>query len=121
MANSTVPNEKSPLLLKVMVLIGKLEFHESWIAPNHTHYTDGSCDENNLITVNPIPSVVDTIIHECLHALYPDYSERAVLSLTGKLMKQLTSEDMQTIYGEYRRKVILSPELEAAEDERTNQ
>ena len=52
-----------------------------------------------------MPHVVDSVIHELLHATYPLYSERAVRSMTGKLMKQLSDEELQAIYSEYRRKV----------------
>jgi len=44
-------------------------------------------------------------VHECLHELYPDYPERAIRSLTGKLMKRLSEDELQTIYAEYRRKI----------------
>ncbi len=85
--------------------MGEVEFQEQWIEPYSGKDVYGLWTPDGVITINPIPHIVDTIIHELLHEAYPDWSERAVYSMTGKLMKQLTSEEMQTIYEEYRRKV----------------
>jgi hypothetical protein len=103
MANST---KRSPLLLKLMARMAEVEFREEYI-PQAKDGCDiyGLWDSSGVITINPIPHVVTTVVHELLHEAKPDYSERAVRSMVGKLMKQLTEEEMITIYEEYRRQV----------------
>lgn len=102
MAKKKVGNQ-SPLLLKVMARFGEVTFKEQFIpGPDSKHYTYGLWEEGDTITINPIPSTVDTVVHEILHAIYPTYSERTILSLTRKLMRQLSDEQLQTIYAEYK-------------------
>lgn len=98
--------KKTPLLLKVMSRLGSMEFQEEWL-PRGKDGTDTYAlwQPNGTITVNVIPHVVDSVIHECLHELYPEYSEQAIRSLTGKLRRMLTEQDEQAIYDEYRHKV----------------
>ncbi len=99
----------SPLLLKIMSRLGEVTLVEKWLPRDKKHDVYGLWEEmtdgTTTITINPIPSVVNTIIHEMLHSMYPDYSEQAIRSLTGKLCKQLSEEQEQTIYNEYKRKV----------------
>lgn len=108
---------RSPLLLRVMARIGDASFKEEYI-PRESGRDIYGLQLGNEITVNPLPHVVDTVIHEILHALFPAYSEQAIRSLTGKLCKRLSNDEIQTIYEEYRKRVNLSPRLEAAEQER---
>ena len=96
---------RSPLLLKLMARIGELEFEECWIPGIGGRHTEADWSSSGVIRVNPMPHVVDSVIHELLHECFPAYKERAVRSLTGKLMKQLSDAEIQAIYSEYRRKV----------------
>ena len=93
------------LLLQVMSRLGELDFEEKYLPMEKGCYTEGMWHSTGLIVVNPIPHIVDTVLHECLHELYPKYSERAIRSLTGKLMKQLSEDELQAIYAAYRRKI----------------
>ena len=98
-----MPSKRSPLLLRLMARLGELEFQEAFIPSEHGRYVYGLTD--GIITVNPIPHIVDTVIHEVLHEFFPRRSEHTILSLTGKLMRQLTDADLQAIYAEYQRKI----------------
>jgi hypothetical protein len=100
MGKSTKAKKKNhtPLLLRVMSLLGDVECREQWIPPIGNNHTAG-------LTVNLIPDAVDSIIHEAIHSLYPDYSERQVKRLTTQVVSQLTGEEMQTIYYEFMDKV----------------
>ena len=51
-----------------------------------------------------MPEVVDTIIHELLHRLYPHGSERYIKNRTSYLMKRMTDEEVQLLYDEYQRR-----------------
>lgn len=93
------------LLLQVMARLGELQFEEHYLPMYKNCYTEGMWHQGGRIIVNPMPHVVDTVIHECLHEMFPKYSERAICSLTGKLMKQLSEDELQAIYAAYRRKI----------------
>ena len=94
----------SPLLLRLMARLGELEVQEKFL-PTERGYVYGMTDGDGIIYVNPVPHIVDTVIHEILHEFFPKHSERAILSLTGKVMHQLSDADLQAIYSEYRRKI----------------
>jgi hypothetical protein len=62
--------------------------------------------------------VVGTILHELTHEHCQSYSERAVDSVCGKLLKQMSPENMQAIYEEYAKRRTRSKRLQDAEDGR---
>jgi hypothetical protein len=88
-----------------MSRLGELAFEESYLPMHKGCYTEGMWHEGGRIVVNVQPHVVDTVIHEVLHEMFQQYSERAICSLTGKLMKQLSEDEIQAVYNAYRRKV----------------
>ena len=102
-----------------MARFGEVSFREAYI-PNGPNgkATHGMWENDGTITVNPIPDVVDTLIHEILHDLYPDYSEQAIRSLTGKLWRQLSEDERQVMYDEYKKRVELSTRLQSIEDDK---
>ncbi len=97
--------KRSPILLSLMTRLGELDFEECWLPSEQHRYILGYWHPEGRIQVNPMPHVVETIIHELCHETYPTYSERAIASLTGKLFKQLTDAEVQAIYAAYRRNV----------------
>lgn len=96
---------RSPLLLKLLARMGEIEFKEGWLPAEGRLNVYGQWEPTGIITINPMPHVVDTILHELIHEAEPRWSERAVSSMTGKLMKQLSEDEIQMIYSEYRRTV----------------
>lgn len=89
----------SPLLLRLLTRLGQVRVKEHYIHGLHGQ-TDGKT-----IEINPIPAVVDTVIHELLHAERPDLSESQVRRLTTRLFNQLEEGEMRTIYDIYRSRV----------------
>jgi len=61
----------------------------------------GYSSGNGHITVNPIPDLLDTLIHELLHERYPGWSERTVKRETTKLIRSLSASDMDALHQEY--------------------
>ena len=53
------------------------------------------------VTINPIPDLLDTLIHELLHERYPGWSERTVKRETTKLIRNLSASDMTALNQEY--------------------
>ena len=66
--------------------------------------TDGYYDGNGRITVNPQHQTVDTVIHECLHRAFPHWSENYVRRTTSYLRRRMSDEEVQAMYGEYKRR-----------------
>jgi hypothetical protein len=96
----------SPLVMKLLARFRDVDFREAYLPDEDDSPVYGEIDYNTMtITINPVPHVVDTLIHELIHMVYPKYSERAVCSLTGKVMKELTESELKAIYEEYKRKV----------------
>jgi hypothetical protein len=50
------------------------------------------------IRINQTISTVNTLIHECLHRLRPQWSERAVRARTTRLMRQMSYQQIDKLY-----------------------
>lgn len=86
-----------PILLEIAAAIGAGRIsirsvqEDAWIC--HGVTLDGGD-----ISINPIPSLVDTAVHECLHRLHPTWSERTVQARTTKLMRRMSNAELDTLY-----------------------
>jgi hypothetical protein len=99
---------KSDLMVKAIARLGQVRVREEWVEPGkHESEVYGCWQDGDppVITINPAPHVVRTLLHEALHELYPTWKESAVRSMTGKLMKGMSSKQIWTLYEEYRRRV----------------
>lgn len=97
-------NEKRPLLLlRVLTELGAGKIREAFIRSEKEFFVDGET-EGWAITINPVPELVDTIIHELLRRLYPEWSERYIKNRTSYLMKRMTDEEVQLVYDEYQKR-----------------
>jgi hypothetical protein len=56
------------------------------------------------IWVNPIWSTADTVIHELLHLMHPEWSETYVRRTTTFLLRRMTDAEVQTFYDEYQQR-----------------
>lgn len=95
----------TPIMLRLMTLLGETEVSEGYVNKEAKRDIYGYLAPNGTIVVNPVPHIVDTLLHELLHKLHPTYTEQAVRSLVGKLMKQASDEDLCAIYDMYLNKV----------------
>jgi hypothetical protein len=91
------------LLLRVLAELGAGRIREAYIPSTRESFVDGEI-EGRAITINPVPEIVDTIIHELLHRLYPHWSEGYIKNRTSYLMKRMTDEEVQLLYDEYQRR-----------------
>lgn len=80
-----------------MARFGEVQFKLRWLDRN----THGLWEKDGTVSVNPIPDMVDTILHELLHDFDPNLTERQVRAKTKRLMDQLTDDEMLTIYKEF--------------------
>lgn len=94
---------REPLMVRVWAELGAGRIREGWLSEKHA-FVAGVCEDGR-ITVNPMIDVVDTTIHEILHRLNPQWSERYVRRTTSYLLRRMTDEEIQTFYSEYERRV----------------
>ena len=67
-------------------------------------YVDGLCHADGSVVINPQHQTVDTVIHELLHRIYPERSERSIRRTTTILRKTLTDKEVQQFYEKYKRR-----------------
>ena len=90
------------LFFRLGAELGAAPITEAFIT-SETELIDGLC-EGGSITIAPHNHIVDTVIHELLHRLYPMRSERSIRRTTSQLRKTLTDEEVQFFYDEYQRR-----------------
>lgn len=64
-------------------------------------YVHGVCLPDGTVYVNPVPSTVDSAVHELIHRLRPRYGEKRVRAETRRLMRSLTDAEMQRWFRQY--------------------
>jgi hypothetical protein len=97
------PDKLQSIWLRVVTeLVDAAPITEAYLKSKDT-YVDGMC-EGGSITINPAHNVVDTLIHELLHRIYPERSERSIRRTTTVLRKHISDEEVQWFYDEYQRR-----------------
>lgn len=61
----------------------------------------GYCGVDGKVTVNPIPDILDTLVHELFHRRFPHWSERYVKQQTTMLIRSLTPEEQTHLFEKY--------------------
>jgi hypothetical protein len=95
---------REPLMVRVWAELGAGRIREGWISDPGA-FVAGQCEATGHITINPMIDVVDTLLHEILHRLYPAWSEAYVKRTTTYLLRRMTDGEIQTFYAEYERRV----------------
>lgn len=91
------------LLEAVTEEMAKGAIYERPIVGSKSHI-EGLCNwESGEVSVNPAPSVVDTLIHELLHRRFPRWSEDRVRAETWRVLSSMTPEAVQVLHREYKR------------------
>lgn len=96
---------KSSKLLQLMARMGQVEVRPKYLPKSNGLRVYGYCYPDGSIDVNPIPSVIDTVIHELLHSLHPEWSERSVKAQTTKLMHSMSDADVLAFWDAYEAKI----------------
>lgn len=92
---------RDPILIEVLAEIGAGRIREAMVE-DPKGMVAGYC-QGGRVTVNPVFDVVDTLIHELLHRLRPEWKERSVLARTRQLMHALSDKEIARIYELYQR------------------
>lgn len=96
----------SPLLAEVIARLADCRILERYLTPAaHERAVYGQLEGGRVITINPVPAVVDTLIHEGVHAVDLTYSEATVNRLTSRLLAEMTEEQVKLLYGIYKQKL----------------
>jgi hypothetical protein len=94
-----------PLLLRVCAELGAGRITEAYISDPKWH-VDGLCEfgPRGRVTISPHYQTVDSLVHELIHRLQPEWSESYVRGRTTRLVRALTEQQLQTIYDEYQKR-----------------
>lgn len=103
------------LLGKVWAEIGAGRITEAFIKDGRS-LTDGYFNGNGHITVNPQHQIVDTVIHECLHRAFPNWTEGYVRRTTTYLRRRMSDEEVQAMYSEYQKRAKKRKSARVIED-----
>lgn len=90
------------LLVRVLSALALVKVEERYLAGDRTGEIVHGQRVPGCITVNPVPAIVDTVVHECLHEILPTHSERAIRGLTTKIVQGLSDVEFQAIYSVFR-------------------
>lgn len=100
---------RDPLLLHVVAWIaGKGRITEGWLSAGKDlkgMWLYGLAEPHHIM-VNPVPSTIDTVIHEVLHVLHPEWTERGVRRKTKGLMRQMSDGEIQTLWAIYQERLV---------------
>lgn len=103
--------KRPALILRVMAALSGTKVSEDFIEhKNYEVHGVAYKSKRRGIVINPVHAVVDTVIHELLHTMHPEWKENYVRNRTSFLMNRLTDEERQVIYEEYLKKVKVRPE-----------
>jgi len=92
------------LWLRVVAELGAAPVTEAYISTKkQDEYIDGLCEGGDVI-INPAHQTVDTVIHELLHRIYPQRSERSIRRSVTMLRQSLSDDEVQAFYAEYLRR-----------------
>jgi hypothetical protein len=102
-----MPSHKSrkgrePLMVRVWAELGAGRITEGFIA-DKTHFIHG-IEQGGHITINPVHQTVDTLVHEILHRLYPQWSENYVRRTTTYLRRGMSDQETMAFFEEYGRR-----------------
>ena len=61
----------------------------------------GLNDVDFTIYIDPREDIAFTIIHECLHSIYEEASERRINFLTDQLMRQMTNRQYKNLLNKF--------------------
>lgn len=95
---------RSPLMVQVWAELGAGRIVEKFIS-DPQHFVDGETSGNGHITINPAHQTCDTVIHEILHRLHPNWSETYVRRTTTYLRRRMTDAETEAFYSEYQKRV----------------
>lgn len=96
--------KRDPLLLEIVAWVAaRGRITEGWKPdPDDPRnlWLHGICEPGR-IHINPVPSTLDTVIHEVLHLLKPHWTERGVRRKTTALMRRMSDAEITTLWGIY--------------------
>lgn len=96
--------QRTPLMVSVWAELGAGRIREGYISDKH-QFVDGETHGTGHITINPAHQTCDTVIHEILHRLHPEWSEQYVRRTTTYLRRRMTDQETETFYAEYQKRV----------------
>jgi hypothetical protein len=62
----------------------------------------GLCEGDDTVIVNPVPSIVDSTVHEILHRIHPRMSEQTVTDIATRISRGMTGAEQARWVRKYR-------------------
>lgn len=91
------------LLGRIWAELGAGQITEAFIRDGAS-FTDGWYNGHGHITVNPVHHTIDTLIHEILHRLHPQWSETYIRRTTTYLRRLMSDEEITAMYDEFQKR-----------------
>lgn len=100
MAKRPTFRPRDTLLLELVAALGAGRVTEAHIDDGPDYITSGVIESGH-VWVDPGPETVDTVLHELIHRMRPQWSEPYVRRRVKRLMSELEAADIETIYKIY--------------------
>ncbi len=108
-----MPHKSRRLLAHYRVLMGQCwaalgsgKITEAFIKDVPGCMTDGWIDDGSKhITVNPVHATADTVLHELVHRVHPEWKEQHVRRMTTILRREMSDDERIAFHEEYQRRV----------------
>lgn len=89
------------LLLECMTALAEVDLVEGYIKKDEDRARVHGLQSKGKIWINPVSPLVETIIHELLHEIKPEWSESTVIRFTTRLMREMTDDEILTVFRLY--------------------
>jgi len=98
------------LLVRVMAVLAQVEIEERYVNGGDKEMVHGLRWPGKIV-INPVPAIVDSIVHECLHEIFPPetHSDRAIRGMTTKIVQKLSDDEFKAIYSVFKSRTKPSP------------
>jgi hypothetical protein len=91
------------LIGRVFAEVGSGRITQAFIKDGR-NLTDGFYNGNGHIYINEDHQTADTVIHEVLHRMHPQWTENYVRRTTSYLRRRMSDEEIIALVGEYRKR-----------------
>jgi hypothetical protein len=94
---------RDPLMVEVLAALGDVTLKERYLIDQSkpvTNWQDGEYLAGT-VTINPVPFIVTTLIHEILHHIRPTWSETVILRRCTQLLRGMTHDEAKVMYNEW--------------------
>ena len=97
--------KRDPLMVRVWAELGAGHITEAAVHSDIKGERVYGYKEGRHIWVNPAWTMAETIVHELLHRINPEWSEPYVANRTTYVLNRMTDAEVEALYDEYQKRV----------------